>query len=303
MPSLMNSACLLMIITSLMTGPAKMANETVAILGGRGMLGTDLVKACQKQGFDVKVFDLPEFDITNLSQLEQAVNSAEIIINCAAYTNVDGAESERELAHKINAEAVGRLGTMAKETERWVVHISTDFVFDGKLNRPYVETDMTNPINEYGKSKLAGERLLIESGCRYCIIRLQWTYGLHGQNFVTKLIQRARTDNIVKVVDDQIGSPTATVEAAKVICGLLDKKPEGLFHFASSGYVSRYEMAKFIFDKLSIDVQLSPCKSSDYVTAAVRPLSSRFDCGKISALLNEPIEPWQVPLEQFLRQL
>ncbi|MCJ7778052.1 MAG: dTDP-4-dehydrorhamnose reductase [Sedimentisphaerales bacterium] len=291
-----------------------MAKEVLAILGGKGMLGTDLAKACRQGGFDVKVFDLPEFDITNLHQLKQAVNSAEIIINCAAYTNVDGAESERELAYKINAEAVGCLGALAKETDRWVLHIGTDFVFDGKLDRPYVETDTPNPINEYGKSKLAGELLLIESGCRHCIMRLQWTYGLHGQNFVTKLIQRARADpapatayavtsKIVKVIDDQIGSPTATTEAAKVICELLDKKPKGLFHFAGAGYVSRYGMAKFIFDKLSMDVQLLPCKSSDYVAAAVRPLNSRFDCGKIGALLNEPIEPWQVPLERFLRRL
>ncbi len=267
------------------------------------MLGTDLAKACRQGGFDVKVFDLPEFDITNLHQLKQAVNSAGIIINCAAYTNVDGAESERELAYKVNAEAAGCLGALAKETDRWVLHIGTDFVFDGKLDRPYVETDTPNPINEYGKSKLAGERLLIESGCRHCIMRLQWTYGLHGQNFVTKLIQRAVADKIVNVVDDQIGSPTATTEVAKVICELLDKKPKGVFHFASAGYISRYGMAKFIFDKPSMDVQLLPCKSSDYVTAAVRPLSSRFDCGKISALLNEPIVTWQEPLERFLRQL
>ncbi len=280
-----------------------MAKETVAILGGKGMLGTDLVEICRQKGFNVKVLDLPEFDITDSRQLEQAVKSNETIVNCAAYTNVDGAESEKKLAHQVNAEAAGRLGTLAKKTNRWLLHISTDFVFDGKLNRPYIETDPPNPINEYGKSKLAGEQLLVESGCRHCIMRLQWTYGLHGQNFVTKLIQRARTENIVKVVNDQIGSPTATVEAAKVICKLLDKKPEDLFHFANAGYVSRYEMAKFIFDKLSIDVELFPCKSSEYVTDAIRPLNSRFDCSKISALLNEPIVSWQESLERFLRQL
>jgi dTDP-4-dehydrorhamnose reductase len=126
---------------------------------------------------------------------------------------------------------------------------------------------------------------------------------LHGNNFVIKLIQRARINNTLKVVDDQTGSPTATTEVAKVICKLLLKKPQGLFHFANSGYVSRYEMAKFIFDKLSIGVTLSPCKSSDFVTAAARPLNSRFDCSKIRTLLDEPIAPWQVPLERFLRQL
>lgn len=280
-----------------------MVDTAVAILGGRGMLGTDLAKVCGENGFDVKVFDLPEFDITNSRQLKEAVDSAKIIVNCAAYTDVDGAESESELAYQVNAEAVGRLGNLVKENDSWLLHISTDFVFDGRSNRPYVETDPPNPINEYGKTKLAGEQLLGQSGCRHCIMRVEWTYGLAGNNFVTKIIQWAKTGGTIKVVDDQTGSPTATTEAAKVICKLLRMRLTGLFHFASAGYVSRYETAEFIFDKLSIDVNLLPCKTSDYKTAADRPLNSRFDCNKIEILLGEPIETWQGPLERFLGRL
>ncbi len=275
----------------------------IAILGGRGMLGTDLTKICGRQSFNVEVFDLPEFDITNSRQLKEALNAAKTIVNCAAYTDVDGAESEAEEAYRVNAEAVGRLGELVKEANAWLLHISTDFVFDGRLDRPYVETDTPNPINKYGKTKLAGERFLTQSGCRHCILRVEWTYGSAGNNFVTKLIQRAKVDKTLKVVDDQIGSPTATTEVAKVICKLLRTKPAGLFHFASAGYVSRYEMAEFIFDKLSMDVNLLPCKTADFASAAARPLNSRFDCSKIKALLDEPIEPWQVPLERFLRQI
>jgi dTDP-4-dehydrorhamnose reductase len=131
-------------------------------------------------------------------------------------------------------------------------------------------------------------------------MRAEWTYGSAGNNFVTKLSQRAKTDRTLKVVDDQIGSPTATTEVAKVICKLLREKPTGTFHFASAGYVSRYGMAEFIFDKLSMDVTLLACKTSDYASAAARPLNSRFDCSKIAGLLDEPIEPWQVSLERFL---
>jgi len=276
-------------------------DSMIAILGGRGMLGTDLAKICGQEGFDVKVFDLPEFDITNSQQLKEAVYSAKIIVNCAAYTNVDGAESETKLAHEVNAEAAGRLGALVKEADAWLLHVSTDFVFDGHLDRPYIETDIPNPINEYGKSKLAGEQLLDQSGCRHCIMRVEWTYGRAGQNFVTKLIQHAKTEKVLKVVDDQMGSPTATTEVAKIICKLFQIKPEGVFHFASSGYVSRYGMAEFIFDKLSMDVNLLACKTSDYASAAARPLNSRFDCSKIEALLDEPIESWQIPLERFLR--
>jgi dTDP-4-dehydrorhamnose reductase len=249
------------------------------------------------------MFDLPEFDITNFSQLESAVKNASVVINCAAYTNVDGAETQKDLAYKVNAEAVGRLGTFAKDKNIWVLHVSTDFVFDGKQKKPYLETDTPNPISEYGISKLKGERLLSQSGCKYCILRIEWTYGSAGNNFVSKLIQRARINNTVTVVDDQFGSPTATTEVSKIICKMLEKKTEGIFHFASSGYTSRYEMAKFIFDKLSMNVNLVPCKTSDYVSPAARPLNSRFDCSKISSLLDEKIDSWQVVLEKYLSNL
>ncbi|MBN2593652.1 MAG: dTDP-4-dehydrorhamnose reductase [Sedimentisphaerales bacterium] len=278
-------------------------NTRIAILGGRGMLGTDLVQTCRQQGLEPIVYDLPEFDITNADHLKQAVAAADIVVNCAAYTNVDGAESQAELAYRVNAEAVGRLGAFAHEAGKWVLHISTDFVFDGCSDKPYVETDHPNPINTYGKTKLAGEQLLAQSGCKHCILRVEWTYGLAGDNFITKLIQRGKSQNTLKVVDDQVGSPTATTEAAGVICKLLRKKPEGIYHFASAGYISRYGMAEFIFDKLSMDVNLLPCKTNDFSSPAIRPLNSRFNCSKIKILLDEPIKPWQAPLELFLRKL
>jgi dTDP-4-dehydrorhamnose reductase len=280
-----------------------MAEDKVIILGGRGMLGSDLVAACEERGFNITALDLPDFDITNYEELAEVVKSASIVVNCASYTEVDNAESEVDLAYEVNAVAVGRLGSFAREANVWVLHTSTDFVFDGKSKEPYAERDRPNPINAYGRSKLAGEQLLVETGCRHCIMRIEWTYGLHGRNFVTKLIERAKTDKELRVVDDQAGSPTATTEVAKVICELLRKKPEGIFHFASSGYVSRFDMAKFIFDKVGLSVELSGCKSTDFSSVATRPLNSRFNCSKIEALLDEPIEPWQGPLECFLAQL
>jgi len=275
----------------------------IAVLGGRGMLGSDLVQTCRQRGFDPIILDLPEFDITDDDHLQQAVAGAEIIVNCAAYTNVDGAESRAELAYQVNAEAVGRLGAVARDVGKWILHISTDFVFDGCGDKPYVETDHPNPINTYGKTKLAGEQLLARSGCEYCIVRVEWTYGSAGNNFVTKLIQRAKSQDTLKVVDDQTGSPTATIEAAKIICELLRKKPRGIYHFASAGYVTRFGMAEFIFDRLSTNVNLVPCKTSDFPSPATRPLNSRFNCGKIAKLLDEPIDSWKGPLGLFLRQL
>lgn len=280
-----------------------MADDNIVVLGGKGMLGTDLVQVLQQQNLSVTSLDLPEFDITNQQQLKQAAENADVIINCAAYTNVEKAESETDLAYKVNAKAVADLAAIAKDTGAWILHTSTDFVFDGRSDRPYVETDPTNPINAYGKSKLAGEQLLLESGCKNCIMRIEWTYGLAGNNFVTKIVAAAKHRKELKVIDDQIGSPTATTQVAEVICKLINKKTQGLFHFASAGYVSRYEMSGFIFDKLDMNVNLTPCKTSDYKTAAQRPLNSRFNCDKIKALLGEDIEHWQKSLENFLRQL
>ena len=277
--------------------------ERIAILGGEGMLGSDLADACQQRGFIAGVFDLPEFDITNENHLASVLKEVDAVVNCAAYTNVDKAESESELAYKVNSEAVGKLGSSARDANVWVIHISTDFVFDGTSDKPYAEADKPNPINVYGASKLAGEKLLVESGCRHCIIRVEWTYGASDNNFAAKLIKRAKAGEQLKVVSDQMGSPTATTEIAKVICKLLPKRPEGLFHFASSGYVSRFEMARFIFDKLKWQVDLSPCETADFPAAAARPLNSCFNCSKITALLDEPIERWEVPLELFLERL
>ena len=267
------------------------------------MLGTDLAAACTRQGFHVQVYDLPEWDITNAEHLGRAVRGADLVVNCAAYTNVDGAETDRPLAHRVNAEAVGRLGELARQYDKWVLHISTDFVFDGKLDRPYAETDGPNPINEYGRSKLAGEQLLCESGCWHCIVRLQWTYGRHGANFVTKLMTRAQNGGPLPVVDDQVGSPTATTEVAKAICALLEKRTEGLFHFASAGFASRYDIAAFVFERLGRPIELQRCRTSDLPAPAARPLNSRFDCRKIGPRLREPVRPWQEPLAEFLRQL
>jgi dTDP-4-dehydrorhamnose reductase len=278
-------------------------DEGLVILGAKGMLGSDLANECRNHGLNPLLLDLPEFDITDYSRLPEALKGAKLLVNCAAYTDVEKAETQPELAHKINAQAVGRLASFAKDTGAWLLHISTDFVFDGKSNAPYIETDVPNPINTYGKSKLAGERLLVESGCSHCIMRIEWTYGTHGDNFISKLLSRAGRHSELRVVDDQIGSPTATTEVAKAICNLLQKKPQGLFHFASDGWVSRFDMAKFIFEKLDMPVNLTCCKTSDYKTLAARPLNSRFNCGKIKAILEGPVEPWQKPLERFLRQL
>ena len=230
------------------------------------------------------------------------VDQADLIINCCAYTNEEKAEVQEQVAYNVNARAVGALCEMAKAGGKQVIHISTDYVFDGTLDRPYVETDETNPLSAYARTKLAGEKMFIESGVEGMIIRLQWTYGKNGTNFVKKIIELGRRGISLKVVDDEIGAVTAATEVAKAIVEMvmMDRLPQGVYHFAASGYASRYEIARFIFDTLKKRVNLKPCKSSEFKTAAARPLNSRFNCQKIQAILSEPIRQWQEPLSRFL---
>lgn len=273
----------------------------IVLLGARGMLGSDVYPLFANQ--DITALDLPEFDITDKNQLTKAMSNCDVVINCAAFTDVEKAESQSAQAYKVNAEAVGNLAQIANKKNIYVIHISTDFVFDGKKAGSYTETDPANPINVYGQSKLQGERLLSQNHNLYSIIRTQWTYDKNGNNFITKLISLSKQQDSLKVIDDQFGSPTATKEAAKAIREFVLKKPQGIFHYAAAGRASRYEIAKFVFEKLKINTELIPCQTGEFETAAQRPLNSCFCCDKIQTLLAEPIAAWQKPLESFLETI
>jgi len=276
--------------------------ERIAVLGGRGMLGTALAERLRSSGSEVAAHDLPEFDITDLSQLKSAVSNASAVVNCAAYTNVDGAEAEPDAAEAVNARAVSDLGRIAQQTDCYVLHISTDFVFDGKLERPYAEDDEPKPLSTYGRTKLAGERAVQASGCRCAVVRVQWTYGRGGRNFVTKLLERAASGTELRMVTDQTGSPTWTRDVSDCLAELLCTEPVGLFHYAARGYATRFEVAEFILRTCGIRTPLQPCRTADFPAAARRPLNSRFRCDKIDSLLSRPRPVWQESLEEYLRE-
>lgn len=275
---------------------------TVSILGGQGMLGADLTAGLQQAGYHVRVWDLPEWDITKPEHVTQALADVAAVVNCAAFTNVDQAEDLPDVALAVNGEAVGRLGQLAKERRVYVLHISTDFVFDGANPRPYRETDRPRPINVYGATKYRGEQLLAQSGCDHAILRVEWSYGRHGTHFIAKLLDRAQTGADLKVVQDQIGAPTWTVDMAAAIHGLLRERSQGFYHFANAGYASRFEVAQFMVRELGLTNAVLPCASADFHVKAVRPKSSRFDLAKIQAVLKQPIRPWQEALAEYLRR-
>lgn len=276
-------------------------SELITILGGRGMLGSDLAPALAQAGHTIRVLDLPEFDLTKADHLAHAMDGAQVVVNCAAFTNVDQAEQRFDTALAVNGRAVGALGAAAKECGVFVVQISTDFVFDGRQTRPYVETDPPNPVNAYGRSKLEGEQALRHSACAHAILRVQWSYGSHGANFIGKIQERARTSAELKVVDDQVGAPTWTADMARAIAVLIRDRREGLYHFANSGYASRFEVARFIAAQLTLPTKITPCASEAFPTPALRPKNSRFNTAKIQAILDAPIRSWQAALSEFLR--
>lgn len=280
-----------------------MDNRRIALLGAKGMLGSDLQNSLKNRAEEFDCFDLPEFDITDPGRIERQLPGYDIIINAAAYTNVEKAEDEADKAYAINGKAVGKIANSARKNNQYLLHFSTDFVFDGDNSAPYTEQDSPNPVNVYGKSKLEGEKEIRQAGCKACIIRIEWTYGKNGNNFVNKVIDKAGENRQLNIVDDQIGSPTPTRLVSDMVCEILDKTPEGLFHYACSGYTSRFQMAKFIADRLGLDVEISPCKTSDYKTKARRPLNSRFDCGKISKIIKKPIPEWEQCLEAYLERI
>lgn len=275
----------------------------VIILGGRGMLGTELAARLAAAGRSVRVLDLPECDVRNPAHLDAAVADGGVVVNCAAYTNVDKAESEKELAKQVNALAPSELGRLARARGAYVLHISTDFVFDGTLDRPYAETDTPCPLSVYGATKLEGEQLLAASGCRHATVRVQWTYGAAGNHFLNKLAERARAGGVVRVVADQLGAPTWTRDVADALHVLLARPTTGLYHFAAAGYASRFEVARQLATALKLPARLEPCRTTDFPAPAQRPLNSRFNCAKIDALLPSDLRrPWPAALTEYIAQ-
>jgi dTDP-4-dehydrorhamnose reductase len=276
--------------------------KILAVLGANGMLGFDLIKKAETEGWQVKKFDLPNFDITDSAHLKHAVDSTDCIVNCAAYTNVDKAEEEKDICEAVNATAPGMLGKLAAEAGKYVVQISTDFVYGDLKNEPQSENDSPNPLSVYGQSKLDGENKLLASGCECGIIRVQWSYGINGVNFITKLAGLAARLPKLKVVEDQSGAPTWTADMASAIQCFLRKRPQGVYNFAANGYATRFDTAQVIASELGLDVELTPCSSDEFPVVATRPHNSKFNCSKIDEVLDFTRPEWQDSLRVFLKK-
>jgi dTDP-4-dehydrorhamnose reductase len=262
------------------------------------MLGHDLLEVLQG---DVRGVDLPELDITDLTSVRKTLLTLkpEIIINVAAYTDVDGCEADVERAMAVNGEGVGLLALTAREIGAKLVQVSTDYVFDGGKGEPYLEDDAVGPLSVYGESKLAGE-LNAAMAPRHLIVRTQWLYGLHGKNFVETMLRLAGERSELAVVDDQIGSPTFTRDLACAIKGLVDKGCIGTYHVANGGFCSWNEFARAIFDEEHLAVTVNPMTTEQLSRPARRPLYSTLDCGKLARDTGFTPRPWREALREYL---
>jgi dTDP-4-dehydrorhamnose reductase len=268
------------------------------LLGRKGQLGRELERTLAPLGV-VWATDVDQLDLLDTAALRTAIRSQkpQLIVNAAAYTAVDRAESEAEKAHAINATVPGILAEEARALGSTLIHYSTDYVFDGRKGSPYLETDAPNPLNVYGSSKLAGEQAIQAAGCSYLILRTAWVYSLGAESFVSKVLRWARQNEILHIVDDQISNPTWARMLAEVTAQLVGRgvdhlrQRNGLYHLAGSGYASRWEWAKHI---LELDPQkqeqtvkeILPAPTSDFPTSAERPLFSALDCSRFGAAFD-----------------
>lgn len=283
----------------------------VLVTGATGQVGSEVVTAMHRLGHDVIAPGRSGLDLMQPSQVEHRVTLLvpDWIINCAAYTQVDRAESEPEQANTVNRDSAAALARAAATCNARLLHVSTDFVFDGSQSRPYREDDTPNPLGVYGRSKLEGEQAVRDALPDAVILRTAWVYGVHGHNFVRTMLRLAGEGRPLRVVDDQTGSPTWAHDIAGAITALLQAGAAGLFHYTSAGSVSWCDFAGAILSEAAqagFDIRtqtVEPITTADYPTPARRPAYSVLDTGKIQAELGLSIPAWRASLVTMLGEL
>jgi dTDP-4-dehydrorhamnose reductase len=281
----------------------------ILLLGKNGQLGWELHRSLAPLG-DVTALGIGQFDLSNLDALREVVRAArpDAIVNAAAHTAVDAAEKESELAHTLNARAPEVMAQEARRLGALLVHYSTDYVFDGRKQTAYVEDDPVNPLNVYGHSKVAGERSIAASGCRYLVLRTSWVYGTRGTNFLLTIRRLAGELKELRIVDDQHGIPNwsraiGEATAAILASGLRREWPTGIYHLSSRGTTTWYGFGKAILEALHIDKPVVPVTTDQFPRPAKRPPNGSLDCGKLERDLGVVLPDWRHALELCIADL
>lgn len=273
----------------------------LVVTGDKGMLGTDLMAACRDAGIEAQGLDLPELDITRDDGGFDRIGKADWLVNCAAYTDVDGAESAAGLANAVNSDGAKRLARLCRSRNIPILQVSTDYVFDGAGNTPYVETDAPNPLNVYGLSKLMGEQVVESSGAEYLIVRTQSLFGRNGRNFVKSFLARVdKGGGPVDVVVDQVSCPTWTVHLAEAILRLLQLGKRGIVHVSASGECSWYAFARAIVARVRPGTEVCQVSSAAYPRPARRPAYSTLDKTRYEEWTGQKMPEWGEGLKAYL---
>ena len=274
----------------------------ILVTGAMGQLGREISKLADSTEHtyiytDVRAHEgVAELDVTDAEAVNAAVQGVDVIVNCAAYTDVNKAESDAEAAHKVNALAPAVLAEAAKAAGAMLIHVSTDYVFDGQANVPYTEDAARNPLGVYGRTKMEGEDAIIKSGCRHLIFRTSWLYSNTGKNFFLTMADKTAEHPTLKVVADQVGTPTYAMDLAELIYNIIDNQmidKVGIYHFTDEGVCSWYDFAKAICDGLGHLCDVVPCRTVDYPTKAVRPHYSVLDKTKVKETFGIDIPHWR----------
>jgi dTDP-4-dehydrorhamnose reductase len=274
----------------------------VLITGGRGMLGRDVAEAAAEVGHECVSLSHAELDITDLPEVRAAVMEAapDAVINCAAWTDVDGAESASEAAANVNRDGAGHVARAADEVGAWTVHVSSDYVFDGTKRTPYVESDQTNPLSAYGRSKLGGEHAVAAAApSSHTIVRSSWLFGIHGRCFPATILRLAGERDHLAVVDDQTGCPTFTGHLAPALIALAERRRHGIFHVAGAGACSWYELAREIVGLSGLDCVVERSTTAEQRRPAPRPAYSVLGSERRGEAPELP--EWRRGLEAYMR--
>ena len=284
----------------------------ILVTGANGQLGHEMQRVAKSSNHNYIFTDVADgyekLDITNIEDIRNMVknNNVDIIVNCAAYTNVDKAESDYDTADLINNTAAGNLATAMKEAGGTLIHISTDYVFQGDRNTPCQEDWTTNPLGVYGKTKLAGEAAIATTGCNSIIIRTAWLYSQWGKNFVKTMQSLTATHDTLKVVFDQVGTPTFAGDLADTIAHIINTgqtNKTGIYHFSNEGVCSWYDFAKMICKLSGNTCDISPCYSKEFPSPVKRPHYSVLDKRKIKETFGIKVPYWTDSLEVCIKQL
>ena len=272
----------------------------ILVVGAKGMLGQDLLHVLPG---DVRGVDIEEIDITSGESVRKVLLTLKprVVVNAAAYTDVDGCETNRDLALAVNGTGVRHLAEVSSQIGACLVQVSTDYVFDGSKNSPWVEDDPTGPLSMYGISKLAGEENA-RVNPDHLVVRTQWLYGLHGKNFVETMLRLAGEKDELAVVDDQVGSPTWTMDLSLAIRALLEKGCRGTYHAANADNCSWNDFARAIFADAGLSITVKPMTTAELGRPAPRPLYSVLDCGKLTRDTGFQPQQWRGALRQYLEQ-